>query len=474
MRRIPNILLGAALSAVGIWMAVTAVAQRSRQAAVNSAIEIYSARDGRPSEELTTALREAVEAAPRCAEAHFRLGRVLQRQGRDDDAARHLRSAVALNPFRGAIHYWLGRLETRRGRHVAATSRMRLTVTLSANQVDHLFRVGYYFYHRWKITGNFLQLEEALGCFREAAALDLSFLFKAFAILREFALHYDTLQLLIPDTEEAHIEAGRYFGYNTGLWLFSLNEFEKAREKGAVDHHIRFPLMYGTALLHNGRHKDAREQILRGLDDIGAPEKEILGLMVHFRAARAKELGAEVWQELAALYPNNPAPLINLGDFKVQMFHRNYKREAAALQEEKKKKIAEARPEEREWIRRNYEKKKKEVWNRGLDGLRAFYLSALTKMNHLAFFQRLGEIENMLGNAVQTEHWLRKALDCDRDQISSWRNTISFLMKIKRYDDALQHIKEALERFPGDERLRRMREVALDYKIRHKNGSAGD
>jgi tetratricopeptide (TPR) repeat protein len=52
---------------------------------------------------------------PRFHEAHFELGTLYERLGRDEDAIRHYQRAAQLNPDLDTPHYRLARLFQRRG-----------------------------------------------------------------------------------------------------------------------------------------------------------------------------------------------------------------------------------------------------------------------------------------------------------------------------------------------------------------------
>lgn len=71
-------------------------------------------------------LEEALHDDPRFPEAHFRLGLLLQAEGREDDAIRQFKTAAALNPNYAEPHYALGRAYERMGNQRQARAEFAL------------------------------------------------------------------------------------------------------------------------------------------------------------------------------------------------------------------------------------------------------------------------------------------------------------------------------------------------------------
>ncbi len=466
MNRVVNVASGAALALAGLVLAWSASAERLRQSAVAFAAVDYeaAAADSTAAPKAEESLSGALEKDPGNAEASFRLGRLLQRKGETAKALLRMDAAISSNPFQGAAHYWRGRLLSERGAHGIAGTEMKLAGALARNQPDYMFRIGYFFFSRWKKTGDIGDLDESLGYFRKSAELELSNLNRTFDILREFALHYDTLMNVIPDTDEAHFEAGMYFGHGMGMWLFSLKEFEKA--KGINSRNPAFALSYGLALLHNGRLEESRNLVIQGIENFGGAENRILDLEIHYRAAGKPEEGASVYRALAELYPQNPAPNVNLAKYMLAGAHARCAAGTAALDSERDRLLESTPPEKKEWARRTFDAKKKALFASEFAAVRDFLREASGRTPSATLYYYLADVESQLSNLAQAEAWILKAIEADSSWKGAWYWLISLLVQEERYDDALTRINDALSRFPGDPRLLKMKDSALDMKIR--------
>ncbi len=461
-----NAALGMVLAAVGVFLAVAASVERARQAVVARAGEAYEEYKKGPSDSdaVEEALGKALAADSESADAGFMLGRVLILKGDVKGAESAMEASLRANPFNGAAHYWFARVLSEQGATGPAAAEMKLAAVLAGNQPDYMYRIGYYFFTRWKKTGDLVDLEDSLRFFRKSSELDLERLYRIFDILREFAIHYDTLANVIPDSDDAHFKAARYFGFSMGMWLFSLKEMEKAR--GMYGRNPEFPYVYGLALLHNGRVSDSRKHLLEGIDALGGSEKHILELEIHYRAAQQPAEAAAVYRELAALYPQSPAPSVNLGKHLLAEAHRKYAEESAAIDKERDEALASSQPEKREWIRQTAETRKKNAFTDRFDAVRVFFREACRKTPDTTLCYLLADLENNLSNPSQAEHWIRRAIEIDSSWIGGWYWYISLLIRQERFDDALARTAEALERFPGDQRLRQLKDSTLDMKIR--------
>jgi Flp pilus assembly protein TadD len=84
--------------------------------------------------------QEAVRVNPNDAEAHFRLGTLLARQGRNQEAVTQLNEAIRINPRLGEAYFNLGMIYHRLGKKDLAIKTLRTLESVDANWAAKLSR----------------------------------------------------------------------------------------------------------------------------------------------------------------------------------------------------------------------------------------------------------------------------------------------------------------------------------------------
>jgi tetratricopeptide (TPR) repeat protein len=77
-------------------------------------------------EESLPAAQRAAELNPKSAEAHYILGRLLDKLGHDAEAERALKRSIEIDPNYGESHYLLSRIYLRQGNEQEATRFMKM------------------------------------------------------------------------------------------------------------------------------------------------------------------------------------------------------------------------------------------------------------------------------------------------------------------------------------------------------------
>jgi tetratricopeptide (TPR) repeat protein len=203
------------------------------------------------------AIEQLVTEAPHLAEAHERLGRVFQLQGRLAEAEAAYRQALALDPEYVSALIGLGEIEATLGRHEAALQRFDTAIEIDPRQARAHVAQG----HVLEALG---RTDQALAAYFRTLELDPS---AAPVILRiatiqlarsqpdQALARLDQALELAPDDPEAHYQRGR-----THLTLNHLPEAITDLQFAAGRLSQRPDVFYYLALALSADHKigDAR------------------------------------------------------------------------------------------------------------------------------------------------------------------------------------------------------------------------
>jgi tetratricopeptide (TPR) repeat protein len=178
-------------------------------------------------------------------------------------------------------------------------------------------------------------------------------------------------------------------------------------------------------------------------------------------------------KELEALYPRNPAPLINQGKTVLGRADRAVREKTTALDAERETELRATPPERRQAVREIYEKKKERVRIREYTTAREFFAAAVEKIPHVFFYAQLADLERRLGNLDPAEVWIRKAMKQDPAdaRVRGW--LINLLMTRRKFEEAYKEACRAVERLPEHKGLQKLKQVALNNKLRFGKGKGG-
>lgn len=210
-------------------------------------------------------LQALVLQTPRSAEAHQRLGRVLQLEGRLSEAEVAYRRALVLDPDYVAALTGLGEIEAETGRAVSALERFDAAIEIDPRDAEAHYAQG-------KVLESLGRTDEALAAYFRALAVDPN----AAAVLLRVAMiqlahrqpeqalvRLDHVLELVPDDPEAHHQRGRAHLAlkHTALALADL-QIAGQRLPGRAD------VLYHLALAYQADHKpkpalEAAERALR-------------------------------------------------------------------------------------------------------------------------------------------------------------------------------------------------------------------
>ena len=206
-----------------------------------------------------------VSQVPRSAEAHHRLGRVLQLQGRLEEAAAAYHRALELDrEYVGAL-IGLGQIEAQLGQADSALQRFELAIEIDPNQSEAHFSQGRVF----EAVGRF---DDALSAYFRALELDTGSVAIGLRVATLQLARHQTEQALArldqilessPDDPEAHHQRGlAYLALKHPAQAVTDLQFAAKRFPRRAD------VLYHLALAYDGDHKtkqalDAAEGALK-------------------------------------------------------------------------------------------------------------------------------------------------------------------------------------------------------------------
>jgi len=356
----------------------------------DAARTLYHEEGRNPGPEAMALLESSIALAPGDPDPHFLLGRIAARLRRHDEALAHLEDAEALNPFDGRTHYYLGRACWDLNEEDRAVQAMERAGTLSLNNPDHLYQIGYFYWFLWewenkrKITNfrkAFERLTESFRYFRLASRVKISYLIRVLRLTQKWNIPYTNVKEVVPDTPEAHHQAGRYFGHERGLWEPALREFELAGD--ALDDRWNFLLDRGLARLF--RKQDPFPDLRLAIKTAPERNNTIRSLHFFFSASRRAEDGLSFWIELEKAYPELPGPVVNRTETELGFVKVSMKEPMKALEAELKASLSAARSgAEKKAVHARFEQAAKKRWG---DALHDVENHILERLSRIAFRQ---------------------------------------------------------------------------------------
>jgi tetratricopeptide (TPR) repeat protein len=446
--------------------------------AYRTARHLYETSGRNPGEPAVRALTRSVNLACGDPDPHFLLGRIAARERRHEDALLHMKDAARANPLDGRTHYYVGRAFHDLGRVDEAAVSMETAARLSRNNPEHLWSIGYYFWHRWESESRskvsdfrkaFGILKKAVGHFRVASEGDIAYLSRALSLFQKYALPYENLVDVIPDTPEAHHRAGRYFGHDRGLWTPALTEFQKV----GTAFEERWDFLFDRGLARLFRTVEPRPDPvpdLRRAVEL-APDRNgtILRLARYFTFARRLETGLALWIELEQTYPGLPGPAVNRAETELERVRQSLKDDIASIGEERNRALARARsPRERREIQDHFAGKGRALWCTSLRHLETYL------QDRLAAFPRSGKLWRLKAQVLlqcqkldEAEVDFKHAAEFG-NEAAMWKGYVRFLINRTKHKEAWQTAIQARTHFPEDKDLIRLRDDALQKMLREQ------
>jgi len=407
------------------------------------------------------ALERAAALDPGDPDPPYYLGRIAARDRRSEDAAVRLRASLRANPFDGRVHYYLGMALAELGRRDEAGRTMETAASLSRNNPGHLYWIGYYFWNVWEKLGRVQDLQKTFQYFRQAAEGDLAYLDRALKVLEEFSLRYENLVQVIPDTPEAHAQAGRYLGHSRGLWEPALAEFLKAG--AALENRPDFLLDRGLALLFTGG--DHRPDLRRGVDASPDRKAVVRRLAYYFRAARRARDGLVFWVELEEAYPELAAPVLSRAETELEQARTRLEPEMKKLSEDRAAALSKAAsPAERKGIEDDFTRRGASLWTEALRGTERHLREKVEALRDPDLRRALADVLVCQARMDEAESCLRLAAETG-GSASYWKDLVEFLLYRGKNEDAWNMALEGRRRFPDDPRLDALVKRAQDLML---------
>ncbi|MCU0722876.1 MAG: hypothetical protein MUC63_04565 [Planctomycetes bacterium] len=391
-------------------------------------------------------LERAAALDPLDPEPHYGLGRIAAREARHGDAATHLAASLRANPFDGRTHYYYGMALRELGRGEEAERTMETAAAFSRNNPEHLYWIGYWFWSAWSRLGRVDDLRRAFQYFRAAAEGDLAFLDRALRVLETFALRYDNLVQVIPDTPAAHHQAGHYLGHTRGFWGPALEELRKAGT--ALEDKPDFLLDRGLALLFTGG--DPVPDFLRGIEIHPDRKTVIRRLGWFYRAARRERESLPFWARLEEAYPSLAAPALSRAEVEVEMARTALEPEMKALSAERAGALAKAlSPAEKAEVEAACTRKAAGLWTRALRDTEARLRGKVEALGDPDLRRTLAEVLAHQSRFDEAESCLRIGAETGGSP-ALWTDLVELLMRREKAEDAWKAALEARRRFPED------------------------
>ena len=231
-----------------------------------------------------------------------RRGRLLEADGRTEEALQAFLQATEANPLSGRSHYKAGVQEERLGRRDAARVRFERALRVAPNNPDLLYRVAGYRLDWWiQETGgeeDEAGLLEILRGFRRAGLLKGEFCGKGLATIGKVLDEARLLRLGRPETAEGHRALGKWME-KKGRWEVAAEEFERWVALVSEGQRPRAFLDLGEARARKGDLEGAREAFLDGSRSTSKRQEYLGQVFERFRKVGTAESGIPLWRRIA-------------------------------------------------------------------------------------------------------------------------------------------------------------------------------